>query len=338
LSGTSKDKEGVGCPLPWQISQWSRLWQVREQRRLPHALILVGQQGMGKHRFALHLAKSVLCESPGEEGSPCGACRACVLCDAQTHPDLYRLEPESEAKSQEIKVDSVRDLIEKGVLTSGTGGYKVVLLSPADQMSTAAANSLLKTLEEPVPSTLILLVTEQPHRLPATILSRCQRVSFPPPDLDTAVSWLATHTAHPDPKLLFALAGRAPLKALALADTEVLQSREQLLSDLEQVFFGRRDAVAVAEQWSSQDARRTVEWICTWLIDILRSKASPTTSSLFHVDQGSRLQRIAQQLDYRQLFELLDQAISARQGIASTLNLQLMLEDLLISWALIRST
>ena len=116
----SDDRFGI---LPWQQGLWERLWATREQGRLPHGLLFTGAAGMGKHRFARALAQSLLCADAGELGRPCGVCPGCRAFLAGSHPDYQLVAPEVDSKSGEIKVDAVRELIGREVLTSSSGGY-----------------------------------------------------------------------------------------------------------------------------------------------------------------------------------------------------------------------
>lgn len=175
-------------PYPWQKAQWRQLWQRHRNGQLPHALLLHGPEGIGKEDFAHLAANSLLCEQTSESGQACGECKSCQLLASDNHPDFVSLQPEETGKA--IKVDQIRELIQLMTLSPHFSGYRTVLISPAEQMNMAAANSLLKTLEEPQENTVIILVTSQLSRLPATIRSRCQMLRFAMPDKTLALSWL----------------------------------------------------------------------------------------------------------------------------------------------------
>ena len=152
--------------LPWQQEQWLQLVGRRERLSLPHALLLTGPAGVGKRQFAARLAAALVCEQEAISAQPCGACRACGLAGSGTHPDIHWLEPEEEGKA--IRIDAVRALIGRTTLTTQARGSRVFLISPAHAMNRAAANALLKTLEEPTASSNLVLVSSQPHLLAAT--------------------------------------------------------------------------------------------------------------------------------------------------------------------------
>jgi DNA polymerase-3 subunit delta' len=250
---------------------------------------------------------------------------------ALAHPDLQRLVPEEEGKP--IKVDAVREYCERSTLTAQLGGQKVAILEPADALNIAAANALLKTLEEPAPRTTLLLVTASPHHLPPTIRSRCQRLDFPLPDPAEAVAWLTGRVGAADPGLVLRLAGGAPLVALATAEPAVLEERGQRLGEFVAVGEGRDDPVRVAEGWLASDWGRLLDWLAGWLVDLVRVRAGATGERLANPDQATVFQRLVERVDSKVLFGLVDQVLQLRRAASSNLNRQLALESLLIRWA-----
>ena len=171
--------------LPWHRPQWQRVERGVREGRVPHALLLRGAAGNGKARFAARLAAALLCRS---DSPPCRACESCRLCAAGSHPDRFEVTiPEDR---REIVVDQIRDLVHSVSLTARLGGYKAVIVNPAEQMNRHAANTLLKTLEEPPGATVFILVSSNHALLLATIRSRCQMVDFPVADREIALKWL----------------------------------------------------------------------------------------------------------------------------------------------------
>ncbi|HKI74426.1 MAG TPA: DNA polymerase III subunit, partial [Pseudomonadales bacterium] len=150
---------------PWHDKQKHQLMQLRTAEKLPHALLLSGPAWLGKQDFALATAAMLLCETP-RDGMPCGDCPGCHLMAAGTHSDFRLIEPED---SRLIKIEQVRDLIEWVNQTPQRGGYKVVVVHPAESMNVNSANAMLKCLEEPTDRTLIMLVSDLPGRLLPTI-------------------------------------------------------------------------------------------------------------------------------------------------------------------------
>lgn len=298
---------------------------------LPHALLLRGHAGLGKYRFARLLAQSLLCEQTPDDGRPCGACRGCRLFAAGTHPDFLTVSPAEEGKS--ILIDQIRDLCGYAALKSQRTGYQVAIISPADRMNTAAFNSLLKTLEEPTAQMLLILVSARPSLLPATIRSRCQHVQFHEPPPDVALAWLAPQVGTHDPKLLLALAGGAPLRALELGETDAMQGRAGLFADFLKIVKGEADPVGIAEGWNARGARECLAWLGAWVSDMIRLKSGGPAERLANRDLFDRLQWLAEGIDLKALYGHLDRILGASYLLEGQLNQQLVLEDLLITWA-----
>lgn len=322
----------VHTRLPWQEEQWQRLQQARRQGRLPHALLFSGPRGVGKELFALALAQSMLCHDSDAEGRPCGVCRHCHLLHSGSHPDFQWVRPDAESKSGEIKIETIRTLASGAVMTAQSGGHKVVVIQPAHRMNSSAANSLLKTLEEPTKDTLIILLTDQPARLLPTIRSRCQQVLFQVPPQKASLAWLEGKLSNSDGATLLALASGAPLLALELDDSELLAARERMLKQFLALGSSQGDPVALAGNWNGFDGRLLLEWLSGWVIDLLRLKTAAQPPHLFNQDQAQALHKLADKLHSEALHRFLGLVYEARGLIDSNLNPQLVLEKLLIEW------
>jgi len=330
---TEHAAEPTPAILPWQRTFWQKVWEARCCDRLPHALLLRGPRGTGKRCFAHLLTQALLCSGCDAEGLPCGVCQSCRLFRAGNHPECLLVGPERDAKTQEIKVDAIRELTSREVLTTQTGGRKVIVIEPAHRMNLAAANGLLKTLEEPGANTLLLLVSAEAHRLPATIRSRCQCIDFPIPASEIARAWLREKTEFADLDLLLGLAGGAPFAALQFADPGLQEARRRALDDFIRVFEGAEDPVVVAEHWLEMDRVLLLDWMAGWLLDVLRLKNGASSQKLGNPDQESLFKSLAKRLDSKIAHKLLDQVLVAKGDADSTVNPQLMLEGLLIDWA-----
>jgi DNA polymerase-3 subunit delta' len=217
-------------------------------------------------------------------------------------------------------------------LTAKSGGYKLIVIQPADRMNSAAANSLLKTLEEPTTNTVLMLLTDRPSRLLPTIRSRCQRFAFVLPPRDKALSWLQDRIRSRQPQTLLDLAGGAPLKALAMDDPEVMEQHQTALGAFLDLARQGTDPVKLAAQWTKQDNKRLLEWLLGWVIDLLRLQASTEPPMLFNRNERQTLQHLAERLDSRMLQRFLGQVYEARNLADSNLNPQLMWERLLLEW------
>ena len=318
-------------PYPWHRDQWEQLRSRASQQRLPHGLLLTGPAGVGKRAFADAFARALLCRRPAPNGHACGACDACLLLQAGTHPDFSFVAP-FEDKTH-IVIDQIRDLCRVLGYKSHAGGYKIAILVPAEQLNHAAANSLLKTLEEPSDNTLLMLITERPARLPATIRSRCQQLRFPAPSIEEGSAWLATRTESADPALLLELADRAPLQALQLTQDDTLSKRRQWLEQLLQLRRCQEDPIRVAADWSSDAQVRPLYWVGSFLMDLIRFKSGDILS-FKNRDLKDTLQVLSTDFVLPRLHELLDRTWqSYRLAVQSSVNRQLLLEEFLIQWA-----
>lgn len=315
--------------LPWQQEQWNRLSDALERERLAHALLLVGPPGVGKRQFIRTFGKRLLCQAPAPAGA-CGQCHACHLWQAGNQPDLVTIEPEESGKA--IRVDAIRGYLEKAGLTA-QGHWRLVIIDPADAMNMAAANSILKTLEEPTANTLMVLISEHPERLPATIQSRCQRLDFLPPKREVAKQWLAPRVSNATPDLLLDLANEAPLKALELDDAQWLQARSDAFADFRDISQGKRSAVTVAAEWSGGGFSQKTEWMLQWVVDLCRLKVTDAPPKLSNPDLIKDLNVLAKALELSALQSFLKRLYEVSSSQGSQLNPQMQLEGLLIAWS-----
>lgn len=232
--------------LPWQTADAARL--LDNQQKLPHALLIHGLAGSGKHEFALALAATLLCEDP-QNGRACGCCPGCELVASGNHPDLMRVRPDAIAAmegviaesdmeaadgldapeastssgtkkklSEDLRVDQIRALEPWYHRATHRRGWRIVVLYPAEALTVVSANALLKALEEPPADTLFFLTSDAPDRLLPTILSRCQKFGLTLPDTRTSVDWLRGEGVK-NPEEWLAAAGGAPLAAKKLSET-----------------------------------------------------------------------------------------------------------------------
>lgn len=313
----------------WQQSQWQQLQGQIQGQRLPHALLLTGQQGLGKRYFAEQLAASLLCKQVDSSNAACGCCASCHLLAADTHPDMLRLEPEDPGKA--IKVDDVRALCQTLTMTSQYGGYKVAIIDPAEQMNINSANSLLKTLEEPTAQTLLILVTASVDRLPVTIRSRCQSIHFERPTHEQSQQWLNEQGVEGDIALLLNLAHGSPLLAKMLADQALLEQRQGLMNALLGV-AANKPVTGFSDSLAKSSQTYLLGWLYDWISDLLKLHQLKDESGLVHIDLVQDMKRLVKLTRVESLFALLDVVIKQRQLQSIPLNAQMLWEDLLIEW------
>ncbi len=319
--------------LPWHQVLWDKLKLAREQGRIPHALLMTGPAGLGKSEYARLLANALVCESPDAQGMPCGSCRQCKLVAAGSHPDIKELSPEEAGKA--IKVDAIRELVGQSILTVKESSYQVFIIHPAEAMGVAAANALLKTLEEPVERTLLILISANPGQLLATIKSRCQQIVFAMPPGALALNWLSQQSGL-DQRLaseLLQLARGAPLLARQMSEGDDLQCYHQLLKEFLQLSGNAADPVRLAEQWQKQQSLKLLlSYMKRWLMDLIR-----LGNGAGMIDNASSvpvedLKTLANRLDLVAVYSLLDNLFETERQLVNNINPQLALEQLLLHW------
>lgn len=298
--------------LPWLSSVQSALDAAIRADRLGHALLVQVAPGLGGEWLATWLAARIFCQQGRTGGrAPCGQCLDCRRVTLGEQPDLLLVGPIEDSK--EIRIDQVRELVAELALTSHGGGRKVAILAPADKLNRAAANALLKTLEEPTPGSLLVLVTGEPSRLPVTVLSRCTRLQIPMPDIMTLVSWLGQHgDRQTDWAKLLQVIGAMPIEALQADRASILQLQGDTVRALEQAVAGKLDPVETAEAWGKEHYALRLACIESWLTSGIRDWASGR--------QGIAVQN---------LFMALDETREARQWADTPINKPLALERLL---------
>lgn len=313
--------------LPWHDNQWAHLRAARSQGRLAHALLLGGPAGTGRGHFARMLAASLLCPAPDTDGIACGACASCRQFAAGSHADLFHVVPPEAGKA--IGVDRIRGLIDSLHLTAG-GDHKVGLIDPADALTRSAANSLLKTLEEPPDGAYLLLVSARSGSLPATIRSRCQRVPFGMPDADQALVWLQQQNIT-TPETWLARAGGAPLLAheLATAGEGAADGGEpDPVTALLAVLTRRRSPVGAAAALAASSLGDSVRaWIIT-VEDMLRLQHAPQ-AVLRLPARREELLAAAGQVDAVRLFDYLGTLYRSIPGPSSSLREPMQIQGLL---------
>ena len=319
-------------PYPWHTKQWQQARLAAEQDRLAHAVLLSGAEGCGISRFALEFAQYLLCEA-GSGTAACGHCRSCLLFNAGNHPDILAVSPEHDGT--QIKVEAVRDMIAYLQLSNHYGRHKIVIIEPAEGMNRHSANSLLKTLEEPAPSTLLLLVSYQTGKLPVTIRSRCQSISFNGVDRQSARAWLGEQVNDPEQAdTLLELSGGAPLKALELNDTDAVQIRREVLADLQQARQAHTDPVKLAEQWQKHDAVEILAWLLFLFSKMaaMRCTQAAENTGVPFIDR--ELHSLANGLRLSQVIGCYDLVLKNYRLITGEYNLnkQGLLEEIIVHW------
>ncbi len=309
--------------------------------RTPHAVLIQAAPGIGGERLATWTAQLVLCTArrPGPlaagltraeraAGRPCGECVSCRRVAEGRHPDVASVRPIED--SQQIRIEQIRELCADLALTSHEGGFKVAVIDPADTLNRFAANALLKTLEEPPPRTLIVLLAAQPSRLPATLISRCQRVRVRPPTRAESLGWLERARGVGEWAAVLEVIGEAPMAAAGLDPAAVGALRAETSRTLDAIRSGAADPVATAERWSRSELPLRLTCLENWLTDCIRRGLAPSARPA-ELRATTHPPRADSVMNTRALFHLLDGVRGLKAALAAPINRSLALESLLRS-------
>lgn len=339
----------------WQSRQWASI--LSNTAELHHALLLAGPPGIGKAAFAEALAARLLCEQPASATAPaCGNCEACHWFAGGNHPDYRKIAPAADdaadeegdapapksatgkrakAPSTQIKVDQIRELEDFVFMGSHRHGRRVVVIEPAEAMNAAAANSILKILEEPPTGVYFILVSSNSRRLLPTLRSRCRQLRFPLPEKTVAAAWLAGQGVA-EPLNELSLVGGAPLAALRRHESGTKNvSMENLIAPLHSQ---SGDPLAIAGQWDAQLRANAglgmevlVDTLQRWVCDLVRVKMSGQPR--YMLGFAKPLQELARKAELSRLLRCHGDLVKIRAVARHPLNSQLFLEDMASRYA-----
>ena len=318
---------------PWLNKVWQQLLELKQQQRLPHALLLVTQNGLGATNLSQHFLQAMLCQSPDEQGFACNECSDCSLFLAHTHPDMHHITP-PEGK-EIIGVDQVRSLIDVMNERAHQGGFRLALVEPADAMNKASANALLKTLEEPGQDTLLILVTNRVSSMLATVVSRCQTITVSAPSETDALDYVREH--HPDnesvDRLAVRLAQNRPLLALQLLQDGSIHQRMEFFAYLTGLSEGKLEPIKLVERSSKEQVLRYTDWLLELLLDVERYQQGVSLQSLLCEDQKHLLLALSE-VSAPSRYSWQNSLLEYKRLLISSSNVnpQLIVEDMMIRW------
>lgn len=335
----------------WQYISWERLLGRLEQ--LPHALLLTGPQGGGKEVFARALAARLFCEKAKGTDFACGSCLPCGWFASGNHPDFRLIVPGGDeisdeniesaelspkkTRSEQIRINQIRELDEFLAIGTHRQGARIIIIQPAETMNSATANALLKVLEEPISSTLFILVSHNQMRLLPTIRSRCRIIGFPKPKRSEAIAWLREQNTIRAEELLDH-SGGMPLEATAQAAN--VKRLDQFIGDLAGI--GLTGPLAIAARWepwlktdkeglSDMDRRTLVSWLQKWVYDLITVKIAD--SAMFHKSRIDQLRAASAGPSASSLIDCYNELLRVRAVVLHPLNPRLFLEDMLSRYA-----
>lgn len=336
---------------PWHIRNWEHLQ--RMMGKLPHALLFYAPAGTGIDTFSETFAKAMLCENRAPDGHACNSCQSCRWFDQYAHPDYRQILPESleiargihndekadssddepasgrtsKEPSRKIGIDRIRSLADFINISTHRGGLRIVLLYPAEAMTSESSNALLKMLEEPPAGTLFILVTSHLDSLLPTIISRCSKLGFPMPEVSAALEWLKEQGID-DAESWLAEQGGAPVSALEEAQNGRREDMTALLDEL--AAPDDSGLFSTAEKLQKVPTANLITWYQRWLYDLLSLCLAGKLR--YYPRYRPQLESMAKKADIDQLLRQLAKSNERRKTADHPLVPRLVLEDMLIDY------
>ena len=292
--------------------------RITDSGHLSHALLFSGREGIGLEHFVLGFAHRVLCEAEPAAERPCGSCRGCQLFSAGTHPDFKTLAPAEEGKA--ILIDQVRELTAFYALKSHYERGKITLIHPADAMNRAAANAILKVLEEPPSGALLLLIAHRFSAIPMTIRSRCVRIPCEQIDRADAMQWLAPRLPGFDTaalQRLLAHSGGAPLLAESIATSARGEIETAIMKALAGIQQGTTHGLVLAKNYADLPIHELLRILISMTVRLILTKFGRQS----YYEQADNtldpyLQGLADHLNLKHLYAFLDLLFESKSLLA----------------------
>ncbi|WP_109078071.1 DNA polymerase III subunit delta' [Aggregatibacter kilianii] len=310
---------------PWLSPVYQKITQAFEEALGHHALLIRADNGLGAEQLCTLLAQRLMCLTP-KGAAPCGTCHACHLMQASSHPDFHLI---ASIENKDIGVDQIRAMNEQATQHAQQNGNKVIYIEQAHRLTEAAANAILKTLEEPRPNTYFILQCDMQKALLPTIYSRCQVWNILPPETAVAVQWLQSQTSAETSEISTALRvnyGR-PLLALAMLEQNLLEQRREFLRQF-WLFYRRCSPLALLPFFNKEIVLQQLDWLSAFLSDSLKNKLNIREDWICQdIERG--VVQFSQGLSAQALLKATQIVGKVRSDLAanSTLNLELILLD-----------
>ncbi len=304
------------------------------QERIGQSLIFAGQRGVGKLQFALALAQAINCQQP-LEGDACGACNTCRKFAAREFTDVKTIAPDG----QFIKIEQTREMLREAYFMPYEGRRRVYLLDEADRLKEQAANSILKTLEEPPDTSLLILITAKPYALLETIRSRCQMMNFAPLAADELETYLQANYKRPadETKLLARLARGSLGRALEI-DLGVYKEKRSTMMELIEALAVTRDTIKLmnlaeylGRKLDKAEFENHIDLLMILLEDIFHLKLGKSVESLTNADILKRLEQIAEVTSVEKITAWVEKIEGVLQNLVRNINRHIAMEAILIT-------
>lgn len=301
------------------------LKKILAEEKFPHSVIFSGVEGIGKRKIAENCAAALLCENSKVEA--CGVCESCRILAAGNHPDFYIVEPEKSKSSPNIKIGQIRTLQNEVSLQPNHSACRVVIIDGAEFMNNAAANCLLKTLEEPTGQTIFILTTANRAGLLMTVRSRCITVNFEKisaVEIENALNLRGVENSRA--KTISLIADGSFGRALKLEESGGYEIRNDALNFLENLLAKKITVEEIFNRGNtfSEDSRENFSDFVTYIQKILRDVLLINQAEIYNADLKSRLVNL--KIEEKMLYELFDEGKKIQRRINSNANLRLLVE------------
>ena len=285
----------MGQLYPWLEPVWGDWQKSLDAERFPNAVLVNAPDGLGVDSLLEQLSAALMCAN--YESEACGFCHSCELVKSGSHPDLHRIQPEKEGKA--ITVDQIRASNRWALESSQLGGYRVIMIDPAEAMNEASSNALLKTLEEPSSKCIFVLTTSNTSILMPTIRSRCQQTTITSPSAITASEWLSKELSKTVPPYVLALVNNAPLTAKTMVESGEVEACDKVLRQFVKVVDGTDVDLMSFATTLSKEPTKHLSWIWYLLSDVQKKHFGVESESFIPSSQ-----KLKDVLDYPNAYKL----------------------------------
>ncbi|MBI5042513.1 MAG: DNA polymerase III subunit delta', partial [Nitrospirae bacterium] len=322
-----------------------RLKKALEKNEFASAYLFFGDEAIGKKLTAINFAKAMNCLTHATDA--CGACISCQKIEKGIHPDVRIIAPEaemadaeantenkgSEKKSRVIKIEQIRAIQNEMAYSPFEGKKRVFIIDNADKMNTEAANSLLKTLEEPAKNSVIILISSRPNSLLSTIVSRCQQIRFTTAPIETVKRLLIGKGLNSSDADLISSSAHGRIGTALNEDAAAIrEKRDEYLMLLSTALNGNiADIFLSVEKYAkdSEKAMEIFEWFYIWLRDVIIFKETGETKYLTNSDKLDEIKKWSE-IDSTKYLDILKSITDIQRAFSRNINKQLALEKVMM--------
>ncbi len=309
-----------------QDKQIRVLQSTMKRGRIPHAYLFHGIQGIGKRTTANILAKALNCIQ--DNADSCDECPSCLKVEHGNHPDVVVIEPEGIF----IKIDAIRALQDQIKFSPFEGKKKVFIIADADRMNDASGNALLKTLEEPSPSNILILTTSRIHTLPQTIISRCQKIRFHPVRPETIRSFLTKRLSMGEEAArdIASSAGGSIGRALEIRKESFLDFKHDVIALLSTARTVPLSLFFLADSFGKNrdSTLQRLNILKGWYRDMLVYRETNDLNKLIHLDVADDTKKLSTKMTGMDILENIKLISNMHDAIERNVNRQLILESM----------